>query len=345
MKAVVIHGPSRISLDDVPIKKPGSGEALVRVKATGICGTDQELYTNEMVYIKEGLAKLPLIPGHEWSGVVESLGPGVTKLVVGDKVTGECTVSCGQCRYCRKGIVNMCENRTETGIMNRDGAFAEYITFPVSHLHTFNTLSFEEASLIEPTAIALYAVMRGKVTPADNVLVSGPGPVGLQAAQIAKKVFNAKRVILTGTRNERLERASGFDLDGIINIREEDLETRVRELTQGEMIDVVIEESGGAGVFIDIAKIINPRGRIVLNGFFGDKKAPINWDAFTVKDVEIYGALGSPNIWDEVIQLLESGKISTKILISHRIALKDFEKGLDLMVGRKENACKIIVEP
>jgi len=345
MKAVVIHGPKQISIDDVPIKEPGQGEALIKVMAAGLCGTDYELYTNDMVYIKEGLSKLPLIPGHEWSGVVVRTGPGVSSFQAGDKVSGECTVNCQKCWYCARGINNQCKDRTETGIMNRDGGFAEYITFPISHLHRFSSLSFEEASLIEPTGIALYALMRGKIAPFDNVVIMGPGPVGLQAAQIARKVFRAKKVILAGTRPERLERATGFGLDGLINIRQEDIAEKVRTYTGGQMADLVIEASGGATVFQDIKKIINPCGRIVLNGFFGSKAAPIDWDFITVNDISIIGALGSPNIWDNVIDLLESGIIETKCLISHIMKLDEFEKGLDMMVNRRENACKVILKP
>ena len=345
MKAVVIYGPEKVKLEDVKIKEPGCGEVLIKIKAAGLCGTDYELYTNDMVYLNEGLSKLPIIPGHEWSGVIEKIGEGVSKFKAGDKVTGECTVSCGKCYYCERGIQNQCKNRTETGIMNREGGFAEYITFPVSHLHKFKTLSFEEASLIEPTGIALYAVMRGNVTPFDNVMVTGPGPVGLQAAQIAKRVFNAKRVILTGTRQERLDRAKNYGLDGFVNIRKEDIKDKVEKITNGEMIDVVIEESGGKSVFDDIKKVINPRGRIVLNGFFGSKEAHIDWDHITVNDISIIGSLGSPNIWDDVIAMLEAGKIETKSLISHVMKLDKFEKGLDIMVKRKENACKVILKP
>jgi 2-desacetyl-2-hydroxyethyl bacteriochlorophyllide A dehydrogenase len=345
MKAVVIHGPEQVSIDEVVVREPGAGEVLVKVMAAGLCGTDYELYTNDMVYIKEGLSRLPLIPGHEWSGVVVKAGPGVSSFQPGDKVSGECTVNCQKCWYCQRGIPNQCRNRTETGIMNRDGGFAEYITFPVSHLHRFKTLSFEEASLIEPTGIALYALQRGRITPFDNVVVMGPGPVGLQAAQIAKKVFRARKVILVGTRQERLDRAANFGLDGLVNIRQEDVAGKVRDYTDGRMADLVLEESGGSTVFSEIKKIISPCGRIVLNGFFGSRSAPIDWDFITVNDINIIGALGSPNIWDDVIDLLESGMIETKSLISHVLRLDEFEKGLDIMVNRRDNACKVILKP
>ena len=345
MKAVRIHGPMKVSIDEVPVRALGEHDVLVKVKAAGLCGTDYELYTNDMVYLKEGLAALPLIPGHEWSGQVEILGKNVTKIHVGDKVSGECTVSCGECEFCQKGRSSQCTNRTETGIMKRDGGFAEYIVFPETHLHKFNKLSFEEASLIEPTGIALNAVIRGGVTPLDNVLVIGPGPIGLQTAQIAKKVFGAKKVILSGTRDERLGRAKTYGLDGTINIYKENLKDRVTEITEGKMIDVVIETSAGIDVFKEIKEIIRPFGRVVVIGFFGSKKPEIDWDVFSTRDITIIGALGSPGIWDNVIEMLESGKIETKSLISHTMKLEDFEKGIDTMVNRKENACKVILIP
>lgn len=348
MKAIVIHGPCDARYEEVPIKKPADGEALVKIKAIGLCGTDYELYTNEMVYIKEGLCKLPMIPGHEWSGVIEEIGGNSGGFKVGDKVTGECTVSCGYCSFCKKGQLNMCVNRTETGVMSRDGGFAEYITFPVTHLHKFSSISFEEAALVEPTGIAMYAVMRSHVSPLDNVLVMGPGPIGLQAAQILKKVFGAKRVILSGTRKERLDRAKSFGLAGCINVREEDLAERVREITDGEMIDAVVETSAGISVFDDIKKVINPCGKIGMVGFFGAKKPECDWDSFTTRDISIYGALGSPNVWDEIIAMMESGKLEAKSIMSHVLDFKsydDFKNALDMMVDRRDNACKIILKP
>ena len=289
-----------------------------------------------------------MIPGHEWSGVIVEVGSNVGDFKVGDKVTGECTISCGHCDFCKSGHHNMCTERTETGVMSRDGAFAEYITFPVSHLHKFSNISFEEAALVEPTGVALYVVMRSHIAPQDNVLVMGPGPIGLQAAQIVKKIYNPKRIIISGTRDERLERAKNFDLDGYINIRKEDLAERVRELTNGEMIDTVIETSAGLTVFEDIKKVINPCGKIGMVGFFGDKKPACDWDSFTTKDIAIYGALGSPNIWPDVLRMMESGQIEATSIVSHSLDLKsyeDFENAMNMMVNRTDNACKIIMKP
>lgn len=120
MKAVRIHGPGKVSIDEVPIREPGEYDVLIKVKAAGLFGTDYELYTNDMVYIKEGLAKLPIIPGHEWSGIVEKVGKKVSKFKEGDKISGECTVNSGKCEFCLQGRIIQCIERTETGIMNRE---------------------------------------------------------------------------------------------------------------------------------------------------------------------------------------------------------------------------------
>jgi len=123
------------------------------------------------------------------------------------------------------------------------------------------------------------------------------------------------------------------------------LKEKVAEITNGRMIDVVIETSAGIDVFKEIKEVIRPFGRVVLIGFFGSKKPEIDWDVYSTRDITLIGALGSPGIWDNVIELLESGRIETRSLISHRMKLEDFEKGIDIMVNRKENACKVILNP
>lgn len=345
MKAVRIHGPSKVSIDEILLREPGDHDVVIRIKAAGLCGTDHDLYTNDMVYINEGMAKLPIVPGHEWSGIIESVGDKVSIFKPGDRVSGECTVSCGKCEFCLQGRISQCLDRTETGILNREGGFAEYIVFPESHLHKFENISFEEAALIEPTGIALNAVIRGGITPLDNVLVMGAGAVGLQTAQIAKKVYGARKVILTDIIDERIDRAREYGLDGTVNLSNQNLKETVSEITKGRMIDIIIEASGSKDAFSKAKDVIRPFGRIVLIGFFGSEKPDIEWDSFITRDITMIGALGSPGIWDDVIEMLDSGIIETRSLISHEMKLEDFEKGLELMVGHKEKTLKVILKP
>jgi 2-desacetyl-2-hydroxyethyl bacteriochlorophyllide A dehydrogenase len=347
MKAIVVHGPMDIHYEDVEVKKPGPGEVLIKIKAAGICGTDAEILSAELFYFKTGMAKLPLIPGHEWSGEIIERGEGVTGFALGDHVTGECTVSCGFCPQCVSGKMNLCINRTETGVMNRSGGYAEYITFPISALHKFSKISFEEGAVIEPACIAMEAVKRARISPMDNVLVIGPGPIGLLAAQISNNVFAAKRTLISGTRDERLERAKGYT-NGIINVRKENLKERVKEFTDGEGVNVVIEAAGVATSFTDCEGILNGAGRISCCGFFGAKQAPCNWDFIITNDIEIIGSLGSPGVWDFTIQCMEQGKIDVKNIITHDLPVKskeDFMMAFSTMEGRKDGACKVIIRP
>ena len=345
--SILVSCPMKIDFVDRGIKAPQKGEVLIKVKAAGLCGTDMEVLSNELFYYTAGMAKLPITPGHEWSGVIEALGDGVTGFAVGDHVTGECTVSCGHCEQCVAGHANLCVNRTETGVMNRDGGYAQYITFPATHLHKFTGLSFEEGAVIEPTCVAANAVIRGRVTPRDNVLVIGPGPIGLLAAQIAKKVYGAKKVFITGTRDERLIRAKEYT-DAQINVRNEDVAQRISDLTDGQGIDVILETAGASDSF-DVAKnVLAPAGRIVLCGFFGEKHVPCSWDFISTSDAEIIGSLGSPGIWDFVISLVEDGKLDVKSVISHTLPLRskeDFLNAVDIMTGRKDNVCKVVLIP
>ena len=129
MKAIRIHGPGEVRYEDLADPVPGPDDVLIRVKAVGICGTDIELYDGTMFYLTSGMAKLPLIPGHEWSGEVVETGSNVDGFNIGDRVTGECSIGCRSCFYCLRGRYHLCPNRTETGILNRDGALAEYISF------------------------------------------------------------------------------------------------------------------------------------------------------------------------------------------------------------------------
>lgn len=344
MKAVRVHGPCDARLEDIPVREPEENEVLVKVKSIGLCGTDYDIYTNDLIYLREGISKLPIVPGHEWSGVIEKAGSCVTKFKPGDKVVGECTIGCQSCKYCFSGNYNVCRNREETGIIQKDGAFAEYIVFKEDFLHKFSKMSFDEAALVEPTAVALYSIMRGDVRPNDNVLVIGPGAIGLLASQIAKNVYGARKVILSGTRAERLDRAKTYGLDGVINVREEDLKKRVAEITDGNMIDVVIETSGSIDIFDNIKGIINPNGRIVAAGFFS-QNIQMDLDFFITKNVTITGSIGSPGIWDTVIELIEDRKIDVNSIVSHAMRLENFDKGMDIMVNRKENVCKIIFNP
>ena len=344
MKAIRVYGTKDVRYEDVPMPHVADDDVLVKVKAAGLCGTDLEVYDGTMFYITSQMTELPFIPGHEWSGEVVELGSNVNEFEIGDRVTGECSVGCRSCSYCIRGWYNQCQHRTETGLLNRDGGFAEYISFPKYFLHKCNGMEFAESAFIEPTGIALYPTKLTGLGPEDYVAVMGPGAIGLFAVQTAK-AYGARKVILAGTREGRLAVGRELGADVTVNVRNENLIEKVTEATNGHKIDVVIEAVGKPSVWDDIASIIAPRARVAMTGLFAGKKCAVDFDPLVINNITILGALGGPSVWDEAIDLHERGMITAKPLITHRLPLSEFSKGIEIMRNRTDNAIKVLLEP
>lgn len=346
MKAIRIHGPEDARCEEVADPVVAPDDVLVRVRAVGICKTDIELYEGSMFYLTSGMASLPLIPGHEWSGEVVEVGREVTEFRVGDRVTGECSVGCRSCPACIRGWYSQCPHRTETGILNRPGAFAEYIAFPKYFLHKCSALDYDAASFIEPTGVAVYAAKRAEITPADHVAVMGPGPIGLFMLQAAR-AYGARKLILVGARGDDTRLAVGRELgaDVLVNTDTDDVTEAVREATEGHMADVVLEAVGVPSVWEAIAGILAPRARVAMTGLFAGSKCAVDFDPIVVNNVTILGCLGGPSVWDEAISLHARGEITAKPLITHRLPLAEFARGVEIARKRQNEVIKVVVEP
>ncbi len=344
MRALVIYGGGDARYEELPDPEIGPEEVLLRVHAVAICGTDLEIYQGTMFYFTTGLAHYPIIPGHEWSGEVLAVGDAVHSFAPGDRVVGECTVPCGHCAYCRRGWYNQCPDRRETGILNLNGGFAEKMAYPAATLHKFETLSFEAASLCETTAVSVYAVKLAEVSPADRVAVLGPGPIGLQAMQAAR-AYGARQVVMIGGRPSRRDLALRLGADAVIDPRTQDLEAETLRVTGGDRFDVLIEATGNPAVTRQMMALVRPRGRISMVGLFNSQRGELDLDAFVVNNITLRGALGSPNVWDETIQLLEAGRIQAQPLISERQPLERATDVLRRIAGRPPELIKVVLEP
>jgi L-iditol 2-dehydrogenase len=344
MKAFRIYGARSARYEDLPDPSIGPDDALLRVRAVAACGTDLEIYQGTMFYFTSGLAHYPIIPGHEWSGEVLEVGENVRNVRPGDKVVGECTVACGRCEFCRRGWYNQCPNRRETGILDLGGGFADTMCYPASYLHTFDALSFEEATLCETTAISVYAVQGVETGPADRVAVLGTGPIGLQAVQAAR-THGARQVVAIGGRDSRRALALELGADAEIDPRQQDVEREALRVTDGRKFDVVIEATGNPAVTADLLRIVRPRGRIAVVGLFNSQKGEIDLDALVVNNITLKGSLGSPNVWEETLHLLETGAIRAGPLITHRRALSEALQVLQMMEERQPDLIKAVLVP
>src|SRR4051812_42731688 len=205
MYAVEFHGGERLELVERPDPAPGEGELLIAPTAVGICGTDVEIFEGSLAYFRMGIARYPIVPGHEWTGEVVEVGKGVNGFAPGDRVVGEVAIGCGVCVRCRAGRMHLCDRRTETGIVHMDGAMASLLRFPAAYAHR---VDFDGAALVEPTSVALHAVRRGDVG-GKNVLVVGAGPIGLLVAQCARGE-GASSVFIADRREDRLTLAAAL---------------------------------------------------------------------------------------------------------------------------------------
>ena len=343
MRAFRIYGARDGRYEELPDPAVGPDEALLRVRAVAVCGTDLEIYQGTMFYYTSGLAHYPIIPGHEWAGEVLGVGENVTNVKPGDKVVGECTVACGRCEFCRMGWYGQCIDRRETGILHLDGGFAEQMVYPASFLHTFRALSFEEAAMCETTAVAVYAVKLAETSPADYVAILGAGPIGLQAMQAAK-AYGARKVVVIGGRPSRRDLALHLGADAAIP-HDCDVTKEVLRVTDGRKFEVIVEATGNPTVTRNLMKIIRPRGRIVMVGLFNSQWGELDLDAFVVNSITLKGALGSPNVWDETIHLMETGRIRAEPLITKRRPLAEAAEVLTLMERKPPELIKTVLLP
>lgn len=344
MRGVVIEAPRRVAIRDLADEPPGAGEVTIRVLATGICGTDVEIFDGTMPYFTAGMARYPVVPGHEWVGEVIACGDGVERFSRGDRVVGECSVGCMCCSVCLSGNYHRCANRTETGILNRPGAFAQVIRFPALFLHRISrAVPIEAAALIEPSAVAFNGVRVAAVSPRDDVAVLGDGPIGLLLLQMAR-AFGARRVVVVGGTAHRLALAERLGAGAAIDIAGGRVVERVIEACGGERPAVVIEATGNPAAVNLAIEAVAPGGRLVLQGLFAGRKADgVDLDRIVTSDIQLRGALGSPGVWGDVIGLVESGRVDPAALVSERLKLADFEKGIGLVKARA--GVKLVVEP
>ncbi|MBB6409184.1 zinc-binding alcohol dehydrogenase family protein [Mesorhizobium sangaii] len=301
MRAAIFDAPFSIRMAEAPKPQPRMGEVLVRVKAAGLCAGDLYIYTGKNPYVT-----YPRIGCHEIAGVVEAYGPDTAGPAIGTRVVVDPFIGCGHCYPCRIGKRNCCANLTIVGV-HREGGFADFVTAPVRNLNVVpETLTDFEAAFAEPVAIGVQGCRRGMVTAEDNLLVLGAGPIGLAIVEVARAA--GAKVYATDLSAERLSTAA--DLGAIPVAGGAGLLERVREITNGEGMPVVMEATGAAPAMEQTIDLVTAGGRIVILGLV-KKGQGITFPGldFTRKEVTILGSRASVDCFPEALALLATGKI------------------------------------
>jgi L-iditol 2-dehydrogenase len=328
LKSVLIDGPDRFSLGDVALGEVPPGHLLLAPLLVGICGTDLELFSGSMIYLRNGMAQYPVIPGHEWVAVVVEVGPGVLGFAAGDRVVGEVSIGCGSCTDCETGNYHRCASRSETGFMGLPGALRERMLFPASSAHLVPVgVDNRDAALAEPLAVAFQAVRKADIHPGDRVLVVGAGTIGMLVAMVLRSAFDCTVFVLSD-RADRTQVASGLGF----SIHQ-----------PGTSYPRVIEAAGGVGAVADAISALAPGGRLVVTGLSGQESVSVPMDSVVVNDQEIVGSLGSPGVWPEVLNLLAGKKLRPSDLVTHVFSLDEIDQAIALARSGSDSVGKILV--
>jgi L-iditol 2-dehydrogenase len=342
MKAVVIAAPEQASFRDEPEPRAGEGQVLVRVGAVGICMSDVETLkgTRPAPYVK-----YPVIPGHEWCGTVERLGPGVSGLAVGDRVAVEGHNFCRTCAWCRRGETNLCVAYNELGF-TLPGAFAEYVAVRSDLAHSFaKTLAFESAAMAEPLACVVHGARRARLDPGGTVAVVGPGTLGLLSVGWAAAARPARLVVVGADRaSEPLARKMGAT-DYLT--ADDDPASRIRQMTGGAGADLVFEASGSEKALPVAIDAVRRGGTvIILSTVGGGRPMPLEANVFCLKDLRVHGVFAYTTAsFEEALRLIESGRLDVRPLVTHTFPLRDYEKAFDLLRHRREPVVKVMLKP
>ena len=335
-------GKGFLEIRTVDDPSPGPGEVLLRVKAAGICGTDIHIMEDRFPH------NPPVILGHEFSGEIVDVGKHVFGYKVGDRVVSEPHKGgCGTCKYCLTGNVEVCRSKRAIGY-KIDGCFAALISMPVTSLHRIpERVTFEQAALTEPLAVAVKGVLeRAKVEPEDFVMVAGCGPIGLLAASCAK-AEGARAVMITGTDGDerlRLPAAHKLGLDYVVNIQKQDPLQIVQDLTGGAGADLVVEASGAAASIRQAFDLVKIDGRICGLGLSGKETIPIPWDSSITRAVRLICSMSSNwTSWERALSLMSGGKIDVDPLITDNFQLQHWSHAFDMLQNLE--AIKLLLNP
>lgn len=306
MKAAVLNEfNSKLVIVEKDIPMPKDNEVRVKVMASGLCVSD--------IHIIDGIintVKLPYTPGHEMAGIIDAVGKDVSNVKVGDHVCAAIDIVCGECKYCRSGRTNLCQNLVRIGF-ERDGSHEEYCVIPAANAFKVDdSIPFEQVTGFVDAVGCMYNAIKNvaRVKPLDRVLIAGVGGLGMNAIQIAK-VFGAE-VFATSRRDEKLEIAKQMGADHLVNTKKEDLNERIREITNGEMLDVVIDNIGIENSVNDSLKLVCAGGKVVVTGY-NDPQFVADYQDVMKFEKQILGMRGMTRAdLAEVIKLVENKKIT-----------------------------------
>jgi len=347
MDALVVHAPNDFSVERVAVPSPRQYEALCRVRAVAICGTDAHIINGDFAGFWP--PTLPFTPGHEWAGEIVTLGPDAELFGwrVGDRVAGSSHAGCGYCRQCQLGRYQLCDYYGRPDVHsqyghNKPGAYATYVVQSIKSLTPIpDGMSYDLASMCDTTSIAMHTVNRAGIRPGTNAAVLGSGVMGLLVSECAR-VVGAARVIVVG-RGERLKRAADLGCE-TVDTGAEDPVAAVRAKTDGLGVEVALECAGSPQTIRWAVDMLRKGGRCAAIGIpLEDVDLPIK--KMVLDELEFVGVRANTGEMADIVRLIADGRIRASELITHRFGLREFAKAHETFTSRLDAALKVIVYP
>ncbi len=342
MKAVQWFAPHDMRLANIPKPAPKPHEALIRIESTGVCGSDMH-YFGEGRIGKTAISE-PLILGHEYAGIVESVGPDADPSLIGKRVAVEPGIPCGECEYCRKGLYNVCPQLQFPGGPPYDGALAEYIAvhagfcFPVPE-----NMSAGEAALIEPLAVAVHTIELACLRPGDTVAVLGLGPIGLMAAKVAQ-LSGAQCIYGTDLYDYRVEASTHWGVDAAFNASLVDTVEAIMDATHGRGVDVALDCARSVETPGLACRILRGAGRGVLTGISGESEGVFPVDICRRKGLTVTWCRRFRFSFPAALHLAATKKVDLRALITHAFPLERSNEAFELVYAYADNVLKVSID-
>ncbi len=343
MQALVLEDYKKLAVRDVDQPKLTSNETLIRVQSCGICGSDVHGFDGS-----SGRRIPPVIMGHEASGVIEEVGPRVTKFKPGDRVTFDSMISCGSCAFCRRGEPNLCDERRVLGVScddyRRHGAFAEYVNVPEHIIYSLpDGLPFDHAAMVEPVSVAVHAVNITPIRLGDFAVVIGAGMIGLLTVQ-ALRTAGCGRIVSVDLEDDRLALAKKLGADETLNSGSTDALAAVLEMTNGAGADLTFEAVGVDPPVKLAIDSVRKGGSVTLIGNV-TQNVGLPLQSVVTREITLYGSCASANDYPACLELMNRGAIQVTPMISATVGLEQGAEMFDRLYAREPNLTKVILNP
>ena len=343
MKALVLTKYRNLEMQELPCPVPAPDEVLIRVQACGICGSDVHGYDGST-----GRRIPPLVMGHEAAGVIADLGPSVTGFHIGQRVTFDSTLSCGQCFFCTRGQINLCDARQVLGVScgdyRRAGAFAEFVSVPARILYPLpDSLAFEKAALIEAISVAVHAVDITPIRLNDTAVVVGTGMIGLLTLQAAK-LAGCQRIIAVDVDDGRLQVAKNLGATDTVHAGQQDVAAAIKGLTSNRGADVAFECVGTSATVLSSIESTRKGGTVTLVGNISPKiEVPLQ--SIVTRQIRLQGSCASAGEIPACIDLLASGKIDVTPMLSAFVPLEEGAGWFERLYSHEAGLMKVVLHP